>query len=270
MNTKLVMIIMIIILVLGFYTLFFTNIKSKKNKEDNLSIVLKAIGYTKESLNKMNTINRLSKTTNTTPGPNIQFCEQFKILMFGKNEKPGLNQVYKNIMGYDMPSSEYNCDRQKYTGYIIDAVNKTIGKGRNGFKDLVALYLAINFGILSAVNDIDPEEFIKINYNGNQINTIERKEDNFIIPVNSAKSYIIDKFRNATFKTPSKTLQSLDLTNSISLGEKEKEIMEKASINVNREKINELKNDTNPKMSIDTLGELINYSLSKYGFIYGI
>lgn len=245
-------VLLVVGLIVGLYFAFRKK-EPKKNK-DNIQIALDAIGYKKENYES------------STPPSDLEDCKFLTKMVWGDGEVPGMNVIYKEIMGTDMPkydcSSGYGYVQQNYAIRLMDAISKVLDDGKKGFKNLLAIYLVSVIGFFGMYARISPSEIIRVNYNEKEeVETIEIKKLGF--PHGMAPTEVSNYFKNVSYNTPSKIIQSIDNFGGRQFSTEEEKLKQKAIKLVNNEKINQLRSDNNPKMTIDTIAELIIYSLSK-------
>jgi uncharacterized protein YneF (UPF0154 family) len=245
-------VLLVVGLIVGLYFAFRKK-EPKKNK-DNIQIALDAIGYKKENYQSL------------APASELEMCKFLTKMVWGDGEVSGMNVIYKEIMGTDMP--KYDCNNgygyvsKNYGNRLTDAVSKVLDDGKKGFKNLVAIYLVSVIGFFGIFAKISTSEVIRVNYNQKgEVETIEIKKLEF--PRGMAPTELSNYFKNVSYNTPSKIIQSIDNFGGREFSTEEEKLKQKSIKLVNNEKINQLRSDNNPKMSIDTIAELIIYSLSK-------
>jgi hypothetical protein len=236
--------------------LYFALRKKDEKKNDNIKIALKAIGYTKESYDNT-----------SSPIDDKEFCMRFNRLIYDEH---GFKILYKNITGKEYTKTPYNCNNanrdDRVASYYSDILKECINKlldDNNYYHNLVAMYLVFLVGFLAILLNITPRLIIKINFKEDkEVDTIELR-DMSMVGRNTTDSSI----QNAPFVTPSKMIRTI---NSISLQQLDftpspvdEENKKKALRLVNMDIINKLENNTDTKMSINTLGEILVYSISK-------
>jgi hypothetical protein len=169
-------------------------------------------------------------------------------------------------MGKDYSKPKPDCNTkfnlEDYTDIIFDPLSKVLDKKDK--RNLVAIYIGFLGGMFANMIEISPSLVMKINYKDGDIDTLEFKQLNSAIGDRETVERII---RNSPLRTPSEMIQNINSIQYTGSSDEEKLKMLASKSVVNLEKINNLKNNNDPKISIDTLAEIVLYGLSSKGLL---
>lgn len=262
MNVYIIVAVFMVIIV----SVYFLFLKKEKNdnktpspspspsKSSNIRIALQAVGLNKENfgfnIEKFN-----ASASKPTEPPIRMICDRTVEMVYGTATRKGFIDVYRDIMKTDFVSVQKpNCNAldtrpkidaefTKLAPLFSEPMVKAIENGQNGYQDVVALWIFITYGLIYVYNADMSSSSINIQTKPNgEIDTIELVSSGTVLTPAWFMSFIERMPENPP--TP------------VSIAAKAK---------VTPEEINQLKSDTNPKMTVPTLAKALIVWLAKRG-----
>ncbi len=276
-NYNILIIGLVIIAAIAIFMMFFRGGNRKDIKDIKDIKTEQKTEENKENKREPRKENKEIKNTNTpTPTPKsalkieLDLCQNVRDAVFDT----GLIQMYESIMGKAFPETRYECNGKSSTqiysdlgriSNLIDDLLLKILKTPDSAKrnnDLVFLWLTVGYGLFSSSikQMLGGKDVLTVVKDGDTIKTISLKYGLPTKPTPSPSDYFMTEI------SPSLMISSVDdkkVNDDPDESNTKKEIKTLASSLVNQNEINQLRNDTETKMTVNKFASCLIYTISK-------